>query len=118
MLEAFAVLLGFQLLGEILVQAGGLPLPGPVLGLALLFLVLAWRRRVGNDLGRTSHTLLEHLSLLFVPAGVGIVQYLPRLAHAWLPLGLALLGSTLAAIAVTALVMRVLLRLTGALQHE
>jgi holin-like protein len=48
--------------------------------------------------------LLKHLSLLFVPAGVGVMLHVARIAEEWLPIVVALLASTALAIVVTALV--------------
>jgi holin-like protein len=62
-----------------------------------------------DDLRDTSSSLLRHLSLLFVPAGVGVMAHLDRLADEWLPIAVSLLFSTLMTIAVTAIVMRALL---------
>jgi len=106
MIGALAVLLVFQLIGEILVQASGWPVPGPVIGMVLLFLVLRWRGVLPTALRVTAETLLSHLSLLFVPAGVGIIQHGARLADEWLAVSVALVVSTLVTVAVTALVMR------------
>ncbi|QXL83795.1 CidA/LrgA family protein [Comamonas sp. NLF-1-9] len=75
MIGAIAALLLMQLAGTLLVQFLRLPLPGPVLGMFLLFALLAWRRQVPEALSRTAQTLLENLSLLFVPAGVGIIAH-------------------------------------------
>lgn len=109
MLAAITVLLVYQLVGEIAVIAFGLPIPGPVVGMALLFVSLIVRGRVAEDLGSTANGLLRHLSLLFVPAGVGVMAHLDRLASEWLPITVSLLLSTLTTIAVTAIVMRALL---------
>jgi holin-like protein len=109
MLGAITVLLVYQLAGEILVVVLGLPVPGPVIGMVLLFVHLALRRGVAADLDTVSHGLLRHLSLLFVPAGVGVMAHLGRLADEWLPITVSLVFSTLLTIAVTALVMRALL---------
>ena len=106
MIGALAILLAFQLLGELLVHLGGLPVPGPVLGMVLLFLTLLGRGALPESLRSTAQTLLSHLSLLFVPAGVGIIQHGARLAEEWLAVAIALLLSTLLTVAVTALVMR------------
>jgi holin-like protein len=108
MLAALTLLLVFQLLGEVIARALSLPIPGPVIGMALLFLTLVIRGGPGEDLRQTASTLLQHLSLLFVPAGTGIVLYGDRLAAEWLPLTVALFGSTALAIVVTALVLRAL----------
>lgn len=110
MLEALMILLGCQLLGEVLASALAAPVPGPVIGFVLLFLGLAGRRRVGEPLAALSAGLLSHLSLLFVPAGVGIVRHAARVSQEWLALGVTLVGSTLLTVAVTAAVMHLLTR--------
>jgi holin-like protein len=106
MLGALTLLLVYQLAGEVIVQLAGLPVPGPVVGMLLLFLTLAWRGRAPLELRSTSQALLSHLSLLFVPAGVGVMLHFGRLGAEWLPIAAALLLSTVATIVVTALVMR------------
>lgn len=109
MIGALAVLLLLQLIGEAIAQLSGLPVPGPVIGLALLFLILNWRGALPKPLQTTAETLLSHLSLLFIPAGVGIIQYSALLEQEWLALTVALLLSTLLTVAVTALVMRTII---------
>lgn len=110
-LGAITLLLVYQLLGEILVLALGLPVPGPVIGLALLFLTLAARGGVSEELRTTANGILAHLSLLFVPAGVGVMVHLARLRDEWLPIAIALVGSTALTIALTALAMQWFARL-------
>ena len=73
MLGALTVLLVFQLVGDAVAHGLDLPIPGPVIGFALLFLALLARSGVPDDLRDTATGLLRHLSLLFVPAGVGSV---------------------------------------------
>jgi len=109
MLAAITLLLVYQLVGEIAAVALHLPIPGPVIGMALLFATLAARGQVTQDLRDTASGLLRHLSLLFVPAGVGVMAHLGRLQHEWLPISISLVASTLVTIAVTALVLRGLL---------
>jgi holin-like protein len=106
MLQALATLLVFQTIGEILSFALALPIPGPVLGMALLLTLLLARPSTIEPLRPTSLELLKHLSLLFVPAGVGVMLHATRIADEWLPITVALLLSTALAIAVTALVIR------------
>lgn len=121
MLKALTLLLLFQLLGETLVRALTAPIPGPVLGMALLLIALLLRfgkRGIGGPagapdwLGYTADGLLKHLSLLFVPASVGLVQHLERLESEGLAIAAALIVSTLAAIAVGALTFVGVARLT------
>ena len=73
MLQTFGLLLGCQLLGEITVRAFGFAMPGPVLGLALLVLLLASMPKLAERLRPTTTIILANLSFLFVPAGVGVI---------------------------------------------
>lgn len=104
MLEALATLLVFQTVGEALSYLLHLPVPGPVIGMALLLALLAIRPTAVDRLRPTSLELLKHLSLLFVPAGVGVMLHVARIGNEWLPIAVSLLVSTALAIAVTALV--------------
>jgi holin-like protein len=111
MLGAITILLVYQLLGEVIALVFKLPIPGPVIGFAALFLTLVARGAVSDSLRETANGLLGHLSLLFVPAGVGVMVHLGRLRDEWLPIVAALVLSTAITIGVTALVMRGLMRL-------
>jgi holin-like protein len=113
MLMWFTVLLCFQLAGELTVAALGLPMPGPVIGMSMLFVFLAIRRAVPEPLSAVGSNLLSHLSLLFVPAGVGIMAHFNVLEAEWPVLIVALVASTLLAIATTAGVMMALKRWMG-----
>jgi holin-like protein len=114
MLAALTQLLIFQLLGEVIARGLDLPVPGPVIGMLLLFLALVLRRGPGHELQTTSQNLLQHLSLLFVPAGTGIMVHMHRIADEWQALLLSLLVSTAATLIVTALVMKLCLGRTPA----
>ena len=114
MLPALTLLLVYQLVGEVIAQFFALPVPGPVIGMALLFATLAVRGTVSDELRGTANGLLQHLSLLFVPAGTGVMLHFTRLADEWLALLASLLVSTAVTIAVSALVMRALMRTPAA----
>jgi holin-like protein len=105
MVEWITVLIVCQLAGEAFVAYTHVPIPGPVCGMALLFGALVWNGGVPDDLGKTADGLLSNLSLLFVPAGAGVMLHFKLLAGDWLPLGAALIASTLLTIAVTAWLM-------------
>jgi holin-like protein len=109
MLAGLTWLLVYQCIGEILVHWTGLPVPGPVVGMVLLFVTLVVRKRASESLQGSASALLSHLSLLFVPAGVGVMQHFDRVTSEWLPIAVALLVSTVLTLAVTALVMHWLL---------
>lgn len=110
MLESLALLLFCQLIGELIVVALELPIPGPVIGMAILFFGLLLRGNIPDELSQTANGLLGQLSLLFVPAGVGVMTHLTLLGEQWLPLSASLVVSTLLTIAVTGLMMQ---RLAG-----
>lgn len=110
MIPALATLLLCQLLGEVVVLLTAAPVPGPVVGLALLLVLLALRPAWADAVRPTSQGLLQHLSLLFVPAGVGVMQHLQRLGSEALAIGVALVLSTLVGLAVSAWVMVALMR--------
>jgi holin-like protein len=100
-----------------------LPAPGPVIGLALLVVALSlylrWRpldeeALAESDLGKAARGLLAALPLLFVPAGVGVVQYMGLLREQGLALAVALVVSTVATLLATVGVFLLVKRLTGA----
>jgi holin-like protein len=110
MLRAFAILLACQLAGETMTRSLGLPLPGPVLGLLILVMLLfAVERRHLVDsttvdetsLGKVANGLLAVLGILFVPAGVGVVQDLGLLREYGVALATALVVSTFLTLTVT-----------------
>lgn len=110
MLEMLAILLIFQLIGELIVVGLNLPAPGPVIGMALLFIGLVIFGRVPEELGDLTRGLLDQLSLLFVPAGVGVMTHLSLLSQQWIPLTSSLIISTLLTLAVTGWLMQRLTR--------
>jgi holin-like protein len=110
MVEWITVLVLCQLAGEALAAVAHLPIPGPVCGMVLLFAGLVWNGRVPDGLGKTADALLYNLSLLFVPAGTGVMLHFKLLEGEWLPLGASLIVSTLLTIAVTAALMSFLTR--------
>ena len=108
MIASLSLILLCQLAGEVFVRGLSLPLPGPVVGLVLLLLLLVARDRFavlargplrGGAVENASRGLLAHLSLLFVPAGVGVVQKLDLIAAH----GIAIVGVLLVSVVVTLL---------------
>jgi len=115
MIPGAALILLCQLAGEAAAHATGLPLPGPVLGMILLLLLLLGNDWLPRPLPTASATgaadgILGNLSLLFIPAGVGIVGKLDVLAAHGAGLAVALVASTLIGLVVTALTFALLAR--------
>lgn len=113
MLNFFIVLLVCQLAGEALVVGLGLPLPGPVVGMLLLFIGLLVLGRAPANLEKVSSGLLSHLSLLFVPAGVGIMLHLQLVKDELWPILVSLVVSTIITLLVTGWLMQRLEREDG-----
>jgi putative effector of murein hydrolase LrgA (UPF0299 family) len=103
MINGLMWLLGCQFVGEVVVWGLDLPVPGPVVGMAVLFVLLQLRRS-GDDatVVRAAGGLLEHLQLLFIPAGVGVVVYLGEIREDAVPIVGALVVSWLVGLALVA----------------
>ncbi|MFT6791554.1 MAG: holin-like protein [Cellvibrionaceae bacterium] len=89
-INGLTILLVYQLIGELCVKILQLPIPGPVMGMALLFLTLVLKKSLLPVLEKPATQLLSHLSLLFVPAGVGVMVYAHQLANQWFPIVMTL----------------------------
>ena len=109
MLQGLAILLTLQSLGEALSRLLHLPYPGPVVGMVLLVVALYWPA-VQTRVRSVADFLLSHLSLLFVPVGVGVVSQLDVLAQYGTRLAVVLVLSTWIGMAVSALFLRWLMR--------
>lgn len=127
MIKGVAILLFCQLAGEAVVRGLGLPLPGPVLGLVFLVAIAALhQRRHGTDelvaptspIGRVADGLIGSLALLFVPAGVGVVQHLDLVGRNGVAIGVALVGSTLLTLLATVGTYRGIRRWLGETEPE
>jgi holin-like protein len=111
MVKGFMILLGFQLMGELLHRLLALPLPAPVIGMFLLAAVLLRRPLLlSPSLNTTARTLLLSFGLLFVPVGVGAFASFNSIRSEWVPILVALVTSTLLSLAATAFVMHAVSR--------
>ena len=122
MIASLSLILLCQLAGEVIVRGLGLRMPGPVLGLLFLLLLLLGRDRFvflargplqGDCVEGASRGLLAHLSLLFIPAGVGVVQKLDLLAEHGIAIVLILAVSVVVTLLVTVATFLVASRLTA-----
>ena len=106
MIGAIALLLVCQLAGEAVHRLTGLPLPGSVIGMVLLLAWLAFVPRERLTLTQVTGWLTAHLSIMFVPAAVGLMEEGAILSRYGLGIVVAVVVSTLLTLAVTALVFR------------
>jgi holin-like protein len=108
MLRGLVQIFIFQGLGEIIAKVLNLPVPGPVIGLVLLLLTLLARGRIDPDLDMVASAFSNHLGLLFIPAAVGVMMFLPQLAEHGLVIALILIASVALSVAATAGVLRLI----------
>jgi putative effector of murein hydrolase LrgA (UPF0299 family) len=110
MIASLSLILLCQLVGEVTVRGLGLPMPGPVVGLMFLLGLLLARDRFAifargplrdDGVEDASRGLLAHLSLLFVPAGVGVVQKLDLIAAHGIAVAVVLAVSVVVTLLVT-----------------
>ena len=120
-LYGLTLLLIYQLMGEGISIFFSLSVPGPVIGMSLLFLSLLAFYKIKNNntdkqsredaLSTSAGGLLSHLPLLFIPAGVGLIVHIERLDDQWLPIIAAIVLGSIITMAITAGVMVLLNRL-------
>ncbi len=110
MLVSLTQLLVCQLIGEVIARVLGLAIPGPVIGMGLLLVLLLCLRSIPKKLESTAEGILSHLSLLFVPAGVGVLAHLTVLGNEWKAIIGSLVGSTVITVLVTGWVLQRLYR--------
>jgi holin-like protein len=103
--QGLALLLLLQALGEAIAHALSIPIPGPVLGMAILLPALQWSL-VRGPVQAAAELLLAHLSLLFVPVGVGVITHLDLVSDYGYRLFIVIVLSTWIGMTVTALVLR------------
>jgi holin-like protein len=123
--SALAILIGCQLIGEVLRQTLRVALPGPLVGMFLLAFIVVMRKAdpadeddpLSRPLIRTANGLIAHMGLFFVPAGVGVIGEMAVLRREWLPILAGLLVSTLLGLVVTGLVMNHVTRLVETRQR-
>ena len=93
-LRGLVAVVAFDVAGEVLARVAGVPLPGPVIGMALFFLALVAMRDRASHVERGAALLLRHMSFFFVPAGVGVITELDVFRAEWRPIAVALVAST------------------------
>jgi len=106
MINGFLQLLIFQAIGELMSKFLIPLIPGPVIGLVLLVAFLKWRGGVPQKIDLVGGAILQHLGLLFIPASVGVVMFLPLLQEHLMAVSMALILSVVATIWVTAIVLK------------
>ncbi|SFI17613.1 CidA/LrgA family protein [Modicisalibacter xianhensis] len=101
LIMGMSILLGCQFLGELLSRSLAIPVPGPVLGMVVLLVALLIHGRVPDSLRLAGEGLLRYLTLLFVPAGVGLMVHFELIKADFWVLVITLIVSTAVTLGVT-----------------
>ena len=108
MISGLVQILLFQGIGELASKFLLPTLPGPVIGLVLLVLFLVLRKEINPELAMVADVFSQYLGLLFVPAAVGVVLFLPQLKANAYAILFALIGSVVLTIGSSAVIARLL----------
>ena len=106
MIRGLAILLVFQLIGEVATKFIHGLIPGPVIGMIFLLVFLIVKKKIAPSISTAADGLLAHLAIFFIPAAVGVMLYVSELASAGAAWLLAILLSTAASMAITALLLK------------
>ncbi|MFE3836826.1 CidA/LrgA family protein [Pseudogemmobacter sonorensis] len=118
MIPALLAILLCQLAGEAVARSLALPIPGPVLGMALMLAGLGASARLRALVRPVAESILRNLLLLFVPAGVGAAGHLVSLGPNTWAVVLAVLISTVLSIVAGAATFAAVARLTGNVEQS
>jgi holin-like protein len=110
MLKGLMILLSFQVLGEAIKAYTGIILPGPIIGMLLLFIGLCLWRGVPSFLNQSSQTLIQYLALMFLPPSVGLFFLGERFDDQWPAIISAMIIGTFLSLVFSALLMKWLMR--------
>ena len=80
------IIFGIYLLGVLITDITGVPIPGNVIGMVILFLLLYLKVIKVEQISTISNFFLEHLAFFFIPAGVGLISTFSVIKNIWLQL--------------------------------
>jgi holin-like protein len=102
LLASLTTIVLFEIAGDLVEKLTGVPVPGPVIGMALLLFALILKGQLPDGVERAASGILSYLPMLFVPAGVGVMTHFALIRADWLAVIAAIVGSSVLAISVTA----------------
>ncbi|MBD0403972.1 CidA/LrgA family protein [Flammeovirga sp. EKP202] len=96
MIRGFMLILAMLSLGTFINEIIDLPIPGNVIGMIILFLCLYFKIIPYEWVKDAAQSLTRRMSLFFIPAGVGMMEYLDMIQNNWLMIGVTIVGSMFA----------------------
>lgn len=94
-LRGFFVILLFLSFGKLISAYLPVPFPASIIGLILLFIALSTSLVKVEWITVSGNFILKYMALLFIPIGVGLLNYFDLIITHWLVIVLSLLFTTL-----------------------
>lgn len=108
--KQFLIILCVSFLGEILKEVLPLPIPASIYGLVLLFLALELRIIKLEMIKEAAKFMVEIMPLMFIPAGVGLLQAWGILQRLLIPVLVITVVSTIVVMVVSGRVTQLMIR--------
>ncbi|KSU10332.1 Antiholin-like protein LrgA [Lactococcus lactis] len=87
------IIFGFSFIGNVISNVFRLPVPGSILGMILLFLALQFKILEFRHVDEAGSFLINNMTILFLPAGVGIMAKWNLISHFWAQIFLIVVGA-------------------------
>jgi holin-like protein len=100
-LKQFGIILLITCICEIIRYLVPLPIPASIYGLVLMFVLLCTHVIKLDDVRSTAGFLIEIMPAMFIPAGVGLIEYWAQLKPILLPTAVILFSTTVLVMVVT-----------------
>lgn len=106
----FLIIIAICFIGELLKFIIPMPIPAGIYGMVLLFLALELKIIKVEQIGDTARYLIDIMSIMFIPAGVGLISTWDALKSIWLQVVVICLVSTVVVMAVSGIVTQTVMR--------
>ena len=93
-LRGFFIILLFLSFGKLISAYLPVPFPASIIGLVLLFIALSTSLIKVQWITMSGNFILKYMALLFIPIGVGLLNYFDLIITNWLVIMLSLLFTT------------------------
>ena len=110
-MKQFCIIMGISFLGELLKHFLPFPIPASIYGLALMLAALMSGIVQLKEVEAAGDFLIETMPMMFIPAGVGLMNEWDALSDIWLPFLVIIAVTTVVVMGVTGRVTQGIIRL-------
>jgi holin-like protein len=112
------LIIGIYILGEFISKSFSLPIPGNILGMIILLILLLTNIIKVEKIENISNFFLDHLSIFFIPSGVGLITSFTSIRNNFLAIILICLITTVLVIAATGRIVQAVMRLKNKFRKD